>query len=166
MLPAYLNMRDVDRGVRELVIRLNRLPYAVTVSSCEGHLLPDVDPNVEGFIVWKFTNSRWHPKVGIGIQTDGSYEARQFTGRLRRFCDRYGFVHLIQTEAETEEEINERVKVANFSVYGFKFPLGKEAYAIDIESRKGDKETVIAYKRKVNTLWSELTAEIMQMSSF
>lgn len=72
----------------------------------------------------------------------------------------------MQTEAETEEKINERLKVANFSVYGSKFPLGKEAYAMDIESRKGDKEAVLAYKRKVNDFWVELTAEIMQMSSF
>ena len=49
MLPAYVNIRDVDRGIREVVVGLNRLPYLVTISSCEGH----VQPGADGLVPWE-----------------------------------------------------------------------------------------------------------------
>jgi len=51
---------------------------------------------------------------------------------LGEFCDKYDFAHFIRIKPDTEEEINERLERAheNFRVYGFKFPLGKEAYCI------------------------------------
>ena len=163
MLPAYLNIRDVDKRAREDVIRLNELPYVVTTSSCEGHLLPDIDVNAEGSIIWKLTNSRGHPVLGIGMQTDGSSKSIYFVERLKRFCSRYEFVNFEQVEADNKEEIDERLKAAGCGegVYGFKFPLGKEAYSMKVRSVSGNKESVTAYKRDVNRFWAELAAEVM-----
>lgn len=150
MLPAYLNIRDVDKRVREAVVRLNRLSYVVTISSCEGHVYTGLD----GLIPWEL-NGGW-----ITIQTDGSYEARQFVGNLKELCDRYDFARIFQHTSSTEEEINRRIKSNGARVYGFKFPLGKDEYSIVTQSEEGSKESVITSKRKVNEFWAELTLEL------
>ncbi len=156
MLPEYVNIRHIDKRVKELVVRLNRLPYIVTISSCESH----VYAGTNGTTPWKLDEGL------ITIQTDGSDKARGFVEWLRGFCSRYEFIYFMGSEAQTEEGINSMIKDGIFRVYGFKFPLGKEEYHIITDPVKGNKESIIDSKRKVNEFWKKLTSELTQYENY
>ena len=151
MLPEYLNIKHVDKRLREPIVRLNKLPYVVTISSCEGHVSNDVDG--------------WYLSEGlITLQTDGSNKAKDFLKRLEYFCSKYDFVSLMDGEPKTEEQINDAMNDRRYRekyrVYGFKFPLGRDESYIVADRLEDDKEIVIDAKRKVNRFWKELTYEL------
>ncbi len=52
MLPANFNLDYLDKGIREIVIDINRIPGLHTMTTCEGHVWSDIPlcPTKDGWI--------------------------------------------------------------------------------------------------------------------
>ncbi len=52
MLPSNFNLDDLDDGIRQLVIDLNRIPELHTMTNCEGHIWRDTPawPTKDGWV--------------------------------------------------------------------------------------------------------------------
>ena len=42
MLPHRFNLNHLDRGIRKVVVNLNRIPDVFTFTTCEGHVWRDI----------------------------------------------------------------------------------------------------------------------------
>jgi|SRR3972149_7167391 len=58
MLPYNLSLKNLDEGIRNLVVNINRIPEAYTNTTCEGHIWRDCPnwPTKDGWIHFNVHN--------------------------------------------------------------------------------------------------------------
>ena len=90
-LPNYVRLHDLDRGIRELVINLNRIPQIHTQTNCEGHVWREVPawPTKNGWIYFQKPQSQ-HENLIIG---------------LNKYCNENQIFRLTQYNRDTDDEI-------------------------------------------------------------
>jgi hypothetical protein len=63
MLPKYVELDDIDDGIKNLVINLNRIPELDTQTTCEGHVLRNslcILPSKDGWIHFSKPSKRYN----------------------------------------------------------------------------------------------------------
>ncbi len=61
MLPHRFNLRDLDKGIRRVVVNLNRIPDVFTYTTCEGHVWRDcpIWPAKDGWVHFNIPKGRY-----------------------------------------------------------------------------------------------------------
>lgn len=84
---------DIDEGITHVIYALNRIPFVVTLSSCEWHLRDNLFPNIGTLLAdegHKFLFD-WH----ITFKVDEKHPRfQEFLNDIKKLCDKYPFVEL------------------------------------------------------------------------
>lgn len=79
MLPYRLSLDELDDGIRDLVINLNRIPGVYTNTTCEGHIWRDIPawPTKDGWIhlnVSKIEHTELIPRIRNFVVANSIFE--------------------------------------------------------------------------------------------
>lgn len=64
MIPSNIPLKGIDKGIRNLVININRIPEVYTLTNCEGHIWRDTPlwPTKDGWMYFLLKNNT-HPQL-------------------------------------------------------------------------------------------------------
>ena len=133
----------IDKNIKELIRRLNKIPFVSTVSSCEGHLKDHLNVNISdrgcmfimpGHIIFNMdkTNSQW----------------QVFLGKVNKLVKKYPFAEINVHHCENEGCRIEGAQCLDLNVYDLTHPetivgtdsletMEKKRYQVKIPIGKG-----------------------------
>lgn len=85
-----IDYREIDKGIRELVFTLNKIPYIATQSSCEGHLK---DYSMESFFPDKGHKFLYGGDIIFKIDKKNPKSA-EFLRDVQKLKDKHSFFDL------------------------------------------------------------------------
>lgn len=86
MLPQNFNLNHLDKGIKNLVITLNRIPYVETATTCEGHVWKDCLgwPTKNGWVYFYNENTKENKLINKIENFCGSFEIFQLNKMEQR----------------------------------------------------------------------------------
>jgi hypothetical protein len=132
-LGVYENEGELDENIRNIVIKLNKLPFLYTTQSCGGHLITresikarhhDVD---EKFLQLPPEGVAIYQPGRIHFETNRSAKSQVFIERLKQLVDSFEGARLFDPTTETEE---------NRQKLPYMLEFGKSGGGIDIQKAK------------------------------
>ena len=165
MLPAHVNLKDIDYPIRDLVIGMNSLPFIDTTSSCSSHL----DNRRHGTRRVQITGNRHLSEGWLTFQVDDRYLlVPEFVERLEHTVRTYPFASFEQREsgyrlpppdspyydelsrASTEELERYLRDFGRYSSHYFLIQTGSR------DLRFGDLESARTRVRQIYGMWNHL----------
>ena len=142
-LGVYENEGQLDENIRQIVIKMNELPFLYTTQACGGHLItresiktryPDTD---EKFLQLPPENTAFYQAGGIHFETDRSARSQAFIERLKSLVSKFEGegVSLFDPTTETEQERQKLPYMLEFGESGGRIGIDISK-AKELESRR------------------------------